>query len=60
MTNRETRLKELKENVERALEELAETSSKYPPESGDVEEAKHKHAMEEEALFDFLDKGDGI
>jgi hypothetical protein len=54
MENPKMRLKELKANVEKAVEELAHTSSKYPPDSGDVREAKYKRAVEEKALFDFL------
>jgi len=42
MEHVEKRIKELKENVEKAAEELAETSSKYPPDSDAVHEAKYK------------------
>ena len=57
MENRDERIRELETNVEKALEELAETSSKHDPDSRAVREAKEKRALEEKALFDFLDEG---
>ncbi len=41
-----------KENIERALENLAETTSKHPPESNEVEDAKTKRALAEKELVD--------
>jgi hypothetical protein len=57
MTDRDQRAKDLKTNIQTALEELVETSSKYPSDSDEVNEARVKRAREEKALFNFLDEG---
>ena len=44
----------LKLNVQRALEELTEATTKYAPDSEEVNLAKTKRAHQEKALADFI------
>jgi hypothetical protein len=44
----------LKQNVQRALEELTEATTKFAPDSEEVNQAKIKRANQEKALADFL------
>jgi len=53
MSDREEQLKQLKANVEKALEELTQVSSTHDPESSEVNEAKERRAQAEKALVDF-------
>jgi hypothetical protein len=56
MTDRDERIKEFKFNIERAVEELADTTSKYSSDSPEVAHAKENRALKEKALYDFLDE----
>jgi hypothetical protein len=44
--------KKQKVHIEKEVENLAETTSKHPPESKEVEEAKTKRALAEKELVD--------
>ena len=53
MSDREEQFKQLKANVEKALEELTQVSSTHDPESSEVNAAKERRAQAEKALVDF-------
>jgi hypothetical protein len=44
----------LKQNVQRALEELVDATTRYEPDSEEVNLAKAKRANQEKALADFV------
>ncbi|HVW77995.1 MAG TPA: hypothetical protein VHB45_10310 [Alloacidobacterium sp.] len=53
MSEREEKFKQLKANVEKALEDLTQISSTHSPESPEVKAAKEKRAQAEKELVDF-------
>jgi hypothetical protein len=53
MTERKDKLRELEQNVQKALEDLADLSSKHDPDSDQVRNAKEQRFAAEKALVDF-------
>jgi hypothetical protein len=47
--------KKQKENIQRAVEDLVQTTSKHPPDSPEVEAAKTRRALAEKELVDSRD-----
>ncbi len=56
MTSHDERVKKLKFNIQAALEDLVEKSSKFGPDSSEVQEAKKQRALREKDLYDFLEE----